>query len=54
MELNDLRIAVTLASFVLFVVLALSTWSVRRRRAHDEAAALPFAGETDDARGGTK
>ena len=54
MDMNDLRIAVTVASLALFVALMLHTWSARRRREHEEAAALPFAGESDDVRGGTK
>ncbi len=54
MELNDLRVAVTVAGLVLFVALTLHTWSRKRRREHDEAAALPFAGESTDVRGGTK
>jgi len=54
MELNDLRAAVTVASFLLFLILALSTWSKRRRREHEEAAALPFVGEGQDDRGETK
>jgi cbb3-type cytochrome oxidase subunit 3 len=51
MELNDLRVLVTVAGLVLFVALTLHTWSRKRRRDHDEAAALPFAGEATEARG---
>ncbi len=43
MDLNDVRIAFTLGSLVLFVALVLHTWSRRRGREHEEAAALPFA-----------
>ncbi len=45
MDLNDVRIAVTLASLVLFVALVLHTWSRRRLRDHEAAAALPFTGD---------
>jgi len=47
MDINDLRVAVTLASLVLFLALMAHTWSRRRRADHDEAARLPFA--EDDA-----
>jgi cytochrome c oxidase cbb3-type subunit 4 len=43
MDVNDLRVAVTLVSLVLFVALMLHTWSRRRRADHDEAAMLPFS-----------
>ena len=49
MDVNDLRIAVTLASLVLFLALTAHTWSRRRRAAHDEAAMLPFIGESASA-----
>ncbi len=42
MDVNDLRIAVTLASLVLFVALMVHTWSRRRRAEHEAAAQLPF------------
>ncbi|MCW5636858.1 MAG: cbb3-type cytochrome c oxidase subunit 3 [Rubrivivax sp.] len=45
MDLNDIRVAVTVASLVLFVALVLHTWSRRRRNEHEAAAALPFADE---------
>jgi hypothetical protein len=45
MELNDLRIGVTLVSLVLFIALVLHTWSRRRVAEHSAAAALPFTGE---------
>jgi cytochrome c oxidase cbb3-type subunit 4 len=45
MDVNDLRIAVTLTSLVLFIVLVLHTWSRRRASAHQAAAALPFTGD---------
>ncbi len=42
MDLNDLRIAVTLMSLVLFIALVVHTWSRRRAAEHDDAARLPF------------
>ncbi len=45
MDINDLRITVTVASLVLFVALMLRTWSRRRRAEYEAAAQLPFAGE---------
>jgi cytochrome c oxidase cbb3-type subunit IV len=50
MDLNLLRIAVTVASLLLFVLLVLHTWSRRRAPEHEDAAVLPFLGEaTPDA-----
>jgi len=43
MIINVIRITVTVALFVLFVVLGLSTWSRRRREEFAAAANLPFA-----------
>ncbi|MBK9133751.1 MAG: cbb3-type cytochrome c oxidase subunit 3 [Betaproteobacteria bacterium] len=45
MDVNDMRVMVTMASFVLFVALAVHTWSRRRRPEHDAAARLPFEEE---------
>jgi cytochrome c oxidase cbb3-type subunit 4 len=45
MDINDLRVVVTLLSFALFIALAMHTWSRRRRPEHDAAARLPFADE---------
>jgi cbb3-type cytochrome oxidase subunit 3 len=42
MDVNDLRVAVTLTGFVLFLVLVVHTYSRRRRADHDAAAMLPF------------
>ncbi len=42
MDVNTLRIAVTLLSLALFVGLVVWSWSRRRRDAFDEAARLPF------------
>ncbi len=45
MDLNDLRSAITLLSFVIFIGLVAWAWSARRRSSFDEAARLPFSGE---------
>jgi cbb3-type cytochrome oxidase subunit 3 len=45
MDVNDLRVAVTLTGFVLFLVLVLHTYSRRRRADHEAAAMLPFLEE---------
>ncbi len=42
MDVNDIRIAVTLSSLALFVALMIHTWSRRRNAEHEEAAMLPF------------
>jgi hypothetical protein len=44
-DVNDLRIAVTVSGLVLFVAMVLHTWSGRRRAEHADAAALPFTGD---------
>ena len=45
MDVNDIRIAVTVMGLVLFVALMVHTWSRRRTAEHHEAALLPFTGE---------
>ena len=45
MDVNDLRIVVTLASLALFIALVAHTWSRSRRSEHDAAAMLPFVEE---------
>lgn len=42
MDINDLRIATTLTSLVLFLGIMVWTWSQRRRAGFEEAAQLPF------------
>ena len=42
MDVNDIRIAVTLSSLGLFLVLMLHTYSRRRSAEHEAAAMLPF------------
>jgi len=43
MTLEDLRIAVTVISFLVFLALLTWAWSARNRAGFDEAAHLPFA-----------
>ncbi len=47
MDINDIRVAVTVASLLLFVALMVHTWSRRRTAEHDAAAQLPFTGGDD-------
>ena len=42
MDINDLRIATTVFSLVLFLGIMAWTWSRRRQAGFDEAARLPF------------
>jgi cytochrome c oxidase cbb3-type subunit 4 len=45
MDINDLRSAVTVASLLLFAVIAAWAWWPRNRAAFDAAAQLPFEGD---------
>jgi len=45
MDINDLRVGVTLLSFVVFGAIAWWAWSGRNRERFAEAAMLPFADE---------
>ncbi|MBS0592527.1 MAG: cbb3-type cytochrome c oxidase subunit 3 [Proteobacteria bacterium] len=45
MDLNDLRIAVMIVSFALFLGILAWAWSARRRKSFDEAARYPFLDE---------
>ena len=45
MDINTLRIAVTVASFVLFLALVVHSWSRRRAQEFHDAAMLPFLDE---------
>ena len=45
MDLNHIRIAVTVISLGLFLVLMAWTWWPTRRGAHAAASLLPFEGE---------
>ena len=43
MDVNDLRAAVTLLSFIAFIGVIAWAWSRRNKKRFDEAAKLPFA-----------
>jgi len=47
MDVNDIRIAVTVSGLVLFIALVLHTWSRGRKAEYEAAALLPFADESD-------
>ncbi len=55
MDINDMRIAVTVISLLLFIALVAHTWSRRRNAEYESAAQLPFiedgAGNTNENRG---
>ena len=54
MDMNDIRSFVTLLSFLLFLGLMAWTWWPARRRDHEEAALLPFAGEAHETSHGAR
>jgi cytochrome c oxidase cbb3-type subunit IV len=45
MDINDIRSAVTVVGFVLFLALVRWVWTARRSAAFEAAAQLPFLGE---------
>ncbi len=45
MDVNDLRIAVTVLSFIAFIGIVVWAWSRRNAARFDEAAQLPFIDE---------
>ncbi len=47
MDVNDLRITVTVISLLLFLVLMVHTYSRKRSSEHEQAAQLPFLGEDE-------
>jgi cytochrome c oxidase cbb3-type subunit IV len=49
MDVNTLRIAVTVASFVVFIGILLWAYSGGPRKRFDEAAMLPFADDDETA-----
>ena len=51
MDINDLRVVVTVVSFIVFLGIVVWAYSRKRKRDFDEAAQLPFRGEDfgDDA-----
>ena len=46
-DVNDLRIAATVVSLLLFVSICGWAWARRHRARFDEAANLPFHGDSD-------
>ena len=46
MDLNTMRVIVTVATFICFVAIVIWAYSRRREKQFDEAAQLPFADET--------
>ena len=48
--MNDLRVVLTVVSFLVFVGIAVWAFSRRRKRDFDEAARLPFTGQDFDAK----
>ncbi len=53
MDINQLRILVTLVSLVLFIGIMVWTFQGRRRAGFEAAAQLPFVDGNDDAAGPT-
>jgi len=45
MDINDLRVATTVAGLVAFLAILAWAWSRKRHTAFDEAAHLPFGDE---------
>ena len=45
MDINDLRVIITVATFVTFIGIVLWAYSGKRKAAFDEAAQLPFDGD---------
>jgi cytochrome c oxidase cbb3-type subunit IV len=45
MDINDLRVVVTLLSFAAFAGIVVWAWSARNRAAFEQAAMLPFVDE---------
>ena len=54
MDVNDLRIGVTVLSFVAFIGILVWAWSRRNAARFDEAAQLPFVDEGPSAAKGTR
>jgi cytochrome c oxidase cbb3-type subunit 4 len=50
MGIDELRIAVTIMSFVAFIGVMVWAWSKRNKAAFDEAALLPFTEENEGTR----
>jgi cytochrome c oxidase cbb3-type subunit 4 len=45
MDINDLRVVITVLAFVAFMGIVIWAYSRKRKRDFDEAAMLPFAAE---------
>ena len=45
MDINDLRVVITVLAFVAFMGIVIWAYSRKRKRDFDEAAMLPFAGK---------
>jgi cbb3-type cytochrome oxidase subunit 3 len=45
MDVNDLRVAITVTGLALFLALVVHTWSRKRSAEHEAAAQLPFIEE---------
>jgi cytochrome c oxidase cbb3-type subunit IV len=45
MDINDLRVVISVASFVVFIGIVIWAYSRKRARDFDEAAMLPFTGK---------
>lgn len=45
MDINDLRSAVTVLGFLLFLGLVARTWAARAKPGHDQACRLVFEGD---------
>jgi len=50
-DVNDLRVAATVAGLLLFVGICAWAWAQRNRSQFDDAARLPFQGDHDGAEG---
>jgi cytochrome c oxidase cbb3-type subunit 4 len=50
MDIDGLRIAITLVSFIVFIGIVLWAWSKRNKAAFAEAADLPFTDDDSGAR----
>jgi cytochrome c oxidase cbb3-type subunit 4 len=48
MDITDLRILATLATFVTFIGVWVWAWSRKNKKDFDEAANLPFEGEENE------
>jgi cytochrome c oxidase cbb3-type subunit 4 len=54
MDIQTLRIAITVIAFALFIAICLWAWSARRRAGFEEAARIPFDEDDFPAGGGAR